>query len=76
MKNKPIYFFVLFMTFLIACDSFAYEVYEVKSTVTPGCEGGILYSKTESWFSTTPRDASDAETNMPSHYSHKENDVE
>ena len=75
MKNKTIYF-VLFLSFLITGDVFAYEVYEGKSTVTPGCEGGILYSITISWFSNTPQDASDDETNVPTHYSHEENDVE
>jgi hypothetical protein len=47
--------FFLFV-FLFACDIYAYEIYEGISTVTPGCEGGVLYSRTESWFSTTSRD--------------------
>lgn len=69
MKNKPLYFFVLLMACLIAQGSFAYEVYEGKSTVSPGCSGGVLYTKTESWFSTMPEDVD----SNASEYSHELN---
>lgn len=45
MKSKK-YLFLL--TFVFIFDSQAYEIVHETITVTPGCEGGVLYSKTES----------------------------
>lgn len=59
MKIKQVFFWGLLAASLTPRASFTYEIHEGNSTVTPGCEGGVLYSKTESWFSTTPGDESD-----------------
>lgn len=45
MKSKK-YLFLLAFVFIF--DSHAYEIVHETITVTPGCEGGVLYSKTES----------------------------
>lgn len=45
MKAKK-YFFLL--SFIFIFDSHAYEIINETITVTPGCEGGVLYSKVES----------------------------
>lgn len=45
MKSKK-YLFLL--AFVFISDSHAYEIVHETITVTPGCEGGVLYSKTES----------------------------
>lgn len=45
MKSKK-YLFLL--AFIFISDSYAYEIVHETITVTPGCEGGVLYSKTES----------------------------
>jgi hypothetical protein len=39
--------FLLFFT-LFSFDSYAYEIVSETLTVTPGYEGGVLYSKIES----------------------------
>jgi hypothetical protein len=46
LMNLRKYLFLL--AFVFVSDSHAYEIVHEKITVTPGCEGGVLYSKTES----------------------------
>ena len=45
MKSKKCLFLLVFV---FISDSHAYEIVHETITVTSGCEGGVLYSKTES----------------------------
>ena len=45
MKSKKKLFLLFFICIF---DSHAYEITHETMTVTPGCEGGVLYSKIES----------------------------
>lgn len=59
MQIKNLYF--LLLMFLFNFKSYAYELIIEKSTVTPGCTGGVLYSKTESFSLETPDLSTSAE---------------
>jgi hypothetical protein len=56
MKSKPIYFSMLLVVLLCTFDSYAYEVHQGNSTVTPGCEGGVSHCVIESTFLTSLSD--------------------
>lgn len=45
MKSRK---YLLLLVFVFISDSHAYEIVHETIRVTSGCEGGILYSKTES----------------------------
>lgn len=52
MKVRSMPFLLSLFSFVIlfVFDSYAYEIVHETITVTPGFEGGVLYSKTESGY--------------------------
>lgn len=57
MKKSSFRSYLLPLIFLFVFTSDAYEILEEKITITPGCEGGVMYSITESgYISSAPKD--------------------
>lgn len=67
MKTKNYLRIFYLLTLLCNFNSYAYEIVQETITVTPGCEGGVLYSKIESGkISSMPENSNlNAEINKP-----------
>lgn len=51
MNNKFIAVFFALLSTLFIFETHAYDIISDKTYVTPGCEGAVIYSKIESWYS-------------------------